>query len=971
MSPLEKALSKEDEAKEQAAKCKIQMQAFLYAADMVMDVKVGIEFCTRGMFWFGFVLLAIPVVSGLLCFLYKFKSWELAPYDHEENGRETKFFYEKRNILGQKRPGIDSMLLQMLQLEGLVTAKLAYYDPRFRESWKIERAFNGLVESFPSCLIQAYTLLCMAQLGHLDEVWNTIWQVFSIMLSCHSMAAAVKLVSFRLLPGYQVLPVQSSPMQMPQLTLLLICDVSARVFCFAAFGLCFRPAVRMSENRQFALPLLMLAELAVVVWLTTRFLNKRWFHSVENTRDAVLSTTISYFTIPALALHTQSNDAVVDFSGMMKLQRVMSYGRAAELFVTLCLVWYHCHIQVYASRVYIRIFALWSLLGLACVLITRAFDRASRHEGRPILPAVGSQGFSPAHWACALDNVDLLRKLDEKEDVMDAPDENFRHPVHIAALYGREDALRVLHKVNATCIMAKDQAGWTPAHCAAHIGHEKVLELLFVLDPKCIQEPDEKGRTPAHCAAQSGHAAVLTLLHRLAPGSLAVKATNGAVPAHMAAARGQVEVLDVIKELCVDSLNKVNKKGALCAHKAAHHGHVKVLELLHDTHPESLKARNHHGKTPAHNAAHNGHEEVLCRLHAWVPTTLSAQDKDGTVPAHWPAHNGNLAVLKRLKLLASETLKMRNNEGWAPAHMAARNGHIEVLEFLLQEAPESLRHKSNHGWVPAHLAASRGHDAVLAMLKEKAEDTLAAQADDQAIPAHAAAAQGRCTTLELLEQLAPGCLRARDRDGRVPAHYAAEQGQANALVLLAKLAPETLIAKAGGGVAPAHTAALHGQEEALTCLQQSCPESLAATDDNGAVPAHMAAHGGYPNVLGLLKEWVPESLKCPDKLGRVPAHDAAEGGHEEALKYLHWVAPESLGVKDNEHEWTPAHAAAANKRGRVLDMLREWAAESLEIADKDGYLPDQLLQKGGNRRNTMRVTMRPSTQISMVMSVKA
>ena len=93
------------------------------------------------------------------------------------------------------------MLLQMLQLEGLVTAKSAYYDPRFRESWKIERAFNGLVESFPSCLIQAYTLLCMAQLGHLDEVWNTIWQVFSIMLSCHSMAAAVKL-GMTLLPRH-------------------------------------------------------------------------------------------------------------------------------------------------------------------------------------------------------------------------------------------------------------------------------------------------------------------------------------------------------------------------------------------------------------------------------------------------------------------------------------------------------------------------------------------------------------------------------------------------------------------------------------------------------------------------------------------------------------------------------------------------------------------------------------------------
>ena len=54
-------------------------------------------------------------------------------------------------------------------------------------SWRTERAFNGLVESFPSCLIQAYTLLCMAQLGELPNPLDTAWQVTWLLLGNGSL----------------------------------------------------------------------------------------------------------------------------------------------------------------------------------------------------------------------------------------------------------------------------------------------------------------------------------------------------------------------------------------------------------------------------------------------------------------------------------------------------------------------------------------------------------------------------------------------------------------------------------------------------------------------------------------------------------------------------------------------------------------------------------------------------------------
>ena len=53
--------------------------AIFMAIDVTLDNVNGIIYCWRGLKVFGPLTLAIPVVSGFCCFVYKRNSWALAP----------------------------------------------------------------------------------------------------------------------------------------------------------------------------------------------------------------------------------------------------------------------------------------------------------------------------------------------------------------------------------------------------------------------------------------------------------------------------------------------------------------------------------------------------------------------------------------------------------------------------------------------------------------------------------------------------------------------------------------------------------------------------------------------------------------------------------------------------------------------------------------------------------------------------
>ena len=70
--------------------------AIFMAIDVTLDNVNGIIYCWRGLKVFGPLTLAIPVVSGFCCFVYKRNSWALAPIDHTDAaGKKIDFFFPK------------------------------------------------------------------------------------------------------------------------------------------------------------------------------------------------------------------------------------------------------------------------------------------------------------------------------------------------------------------------------------------------------------------------------------------------------------------------------------------------------------------------------------------------------------------------------------------------------------------------------------------------------------------------------------------------------------------------------------------------------------------------------------------------------------------------------------------------------------------------------------------------------------
>ena len=79
--------------------------AVFMAIDVTLDNVNGIIYCFRGFKVFGPLTLAIPVVSGFCCFLYKRNSWALAPPDHTDpTGKKTDFYFNRLAPVS-RRPG--------------------------------------------------------------------------------------------------------------------------------------------------------------------------------------------------------------------------------------------------------------------------------------------------------------------------------------------------------------------------------------------------------------------------------------------------------------------------------------------------------------------------------------------------------------------------------------------------------------------------------------------------------------------------------------------------------------------------------------------------------------------------------------------------------------------------------------------------------------------------------------------------
>ena len=670
--------------------------AIFMAIDVTLDNVNGIMYCWRGLKVFGPLTLAIPVVSGFCCFLYKRNSWALAPIDHTDaTGKKTDFFYQKRDRNG---PGLKSAILQMLQVEAFLTAHAAYKDPqKYEREWKVETAFNDVVEGFPSALLQTYTLFCMEHSNSLPGPFSTYINIVSILFSAYSIGKALNVISLELLPQTKVEPPPGG-LTTTQLKMLQSLDVFARISVLAAIGISLRPAADMTVNCQFYLPTLMLLELLVIWTMSKWYFGWRSFFAA----DSILFTVLEYFSVPMLV------GTGVSLQKQLRMQLCTMTWRAMELAGGSILVWYNIHTNPQKPHLYVVSFTTAGACAFSVAVTIIILDRRLRYLGEPLLPAANSKGYGKLHWASALNNQALLRKIPYNELRHSDSEQSF---AHVAAEHGHEEVLEFLHEVVPGTLMAADDNGRFPAHVAAMNSHEEVLEFLQELVPETLKAADRDGDLPAHLAAQNGHEGVVQFLYQVCPETLKTANRDGVLPAHVAAQNGHEGVLQFLHQVCPETLKTAAGNGALPAHWAALNGHEGVVRFLHQVVPETLETADADKAMPAHWAAGYGHEGVVQFLHQVVPETLKTASRHGALPAHFAATNGHEGVVQFLHQVVPETLKTAAGDGKLPAHWAAENGHEGVLQFLHQVVPETLKTANGDGQLPVDVAVLQDESA--------------------------------------------------------------------------------------------------------------------------------------------------------------------------------------------------------------------------------------------------------------------
>ena len=511
--------------------------AIFMAIDVTLDNVNGIIYCWRGLKVFGPLTLAIPVVSGFCCFVYKRNSWALAPHDHTDPaGKETDFYYQKRDRNGHLKPGLNSAILQMLQVEPFLTAYAAYKDPEKHErEWQVETAFNGVVEGFPSALLQTYTLFCMEHSNSLPGAFSTFINIASILFSSYSMGKALNVVSLELLPQTKVEPPPGG-LTTTQLKMLQSLDVFARICVLAAIGISLRPAADMTVSSQFYLPPLMLLELLVIGAMSKWYFGWRSFFAA----DSILFTVLEYLSVPMLVVNN------VSLQKQLRIQLCTMTWRAIELAGGSILVWYSIHMNPQNPHLYVASFAVSSACAFSVAVTIIILDRRLRYFGEPLLPAANSKGYGKIHWASALNNQDLLRKIPYNELCESDSQQSL---AHVAAEHGQKDVLQLFQEIVPETLKTADRNGDLPAHLAAQNGHQGVLQLLHQVVPETLKTASGDGVLPAHVAAENGHEGVIQFLHQVVPETLKAADINEEFPAHLAALYGHEGVVQFLHQV--------------------------------------------------------------------------------------------------------------------------------------------------------------------------------------------------------------------------------------------------------------------------------------------------------------------------------------------------------------------------------------------------------------------------------------
>ena len=287
--------------------------------------------------------------------------------------------------------------------------------------------------------------------------------------------------------------------------------------------------------------------------------------------------------------------------------------------------------------------------------------------------------------------------------------------LHLCTRRRNKDLTKVF--IEAGCAVDKVNAeGQTPLHLAALNGDLEALKLFYMAraDPSIADVLD---RTPIYLAAERGHSLCVDFLADKFKASVFSRAKDGSTLLHVAALHGHSETAMILHKRGVPLLMP-NSNGARGIHVAAVKGHVGVVNAI-IARGEDVNVLTNNDYTPLHLAIDAGqHEVVECLLgHGASVNILGGELKES--PLHMACRmgeaRGEKCVGMLLKSGSNPNLPMK--DGRRSLHIAAHSGNARNVRLLLENGGDVALADGN-GETALHLTVKGCHFKTLKVRKK-------------------------------------------------------------------------------------------------------------------------------------------------------------------------------------------------------------------------------------------------------------